>query len=190
MNDVSCHSSVTVMIQHLEWQTLEARRQQAWLMMFYLIIHDLVDISTNPYLTRAPLTTRRHQVRFIQPWARVQCYKYSFFPVTITTWNQLPNTAVSAPSREASGTAWPLLLSICAKWPSVFIYFSCTCINQFVFMHVSQCPSKHHEWKYSNIRGMLIIGRRRRMSLQVYDRWFVNTFLTWWFSMNLITWSR
>ncbi len=29
MNDLSCHSSVTAIVQHLEWQTLEARRQQA-----------------------------------------------------------------------------------------------------------------------------------------------------------------
>ncbi len=101
MNDFSHHNSVTAMMQYLEWQTLEARRQQARLMMFYHIIHDLVDISANPYLTPAPLTTRGHQVRFIQPGARVQCYKYSFFQATITARNQLANTAVSAPSLEA-----------------------------------------------------------------------------------------
>ncbi len=65
MNDFSSHSSVTAMMQHLEWQTLETRRQQARLMM----IHDLVDISANPYLTHAPLTTRGHQVRFTQAGA-------------------------------------------------------------------------------------------------------------------------
>ncbi len=72
MNDFSCHSSVTAMMQHLEWQTLETTRQQARLMMFYRIIHDLVDISANPYLTPAPLTTRGHQASFIQSGARVQ----------------------------------------------------------------------------------------------------------------------
>ncbi len=59
MNDFSCHSSVTVMIQHLEWQPQETSRQQVRLMMFYCIIHDLVDISANPYLTPSPLTSRR-----------------------------------------------------------------------------------------------------------------------------------
>ncbi len=44
MNDSSHHNSVTAMMQHLEWHTLETRRQQARLMMFYRIIHDLVDI--------------------------------------------------------------------------------------------------------------------------------------------------
>ncbi len=57
MNDFSRCSSVTAMMQHLEWQTPEARRQQARSMMFYHIIHDLVDIS---HLTPAPLTTRGH----------------------------------------------------------------------------------------------------------------------------------
>ncbi len=137
-NDFSCHSSVTAMMQHLEWQTLETRRQQARLMMFYCIIHDLVDISANPYLIYAPLTTRGHQARFIQPGARVQCYKYSFFPSTITAWNQFPNRAVSAPSYEPSGTTWP-------------------CTSQFVFIYVSQCFAQHHKrdahhWKKKKIR--------------------------------------
>ncbi len=47
MNDFSHNSSVTAMMHHLEWQTLEIRR------------HDMVDLSSNPYLTHAPLTTRR-----------------------------------------------------------------------------------------------------------------------------------
>ncbi len=119
MNDFSSHSSVTAMMQHLEWQRLETRRQQAWLMMFYCIIHDLVDISANPYLTPAPLTTRGHQTRFFQPGAWVQCYKYSFFSATITAWNQQ-----SVPLYlRASGTAWPLQLAVCAKSPPVLICF-------------------------------------------------------------------
>ncbi len=51
MNDFRSHSSVTAMMQHLELQTPEARRQMAWLMMLYSIIHDLVDITANPHLT-------------------------------------------------------------------------------------------------------------------------------------------
>ncbi len=100
MNDFSHNSSVAAMMQHLEWQSLETRRQQARLMMFYHIIHDLVDISAYLYLTPAPLTTRGHHARFIQPGAQVQCYKYSFSPATITAWNQLLNTAVSGTSLE------------------------------------------------------------------------------------------
>ncbi len=144
-------------VSQLEWQTLETRRQQARLMMFYHIIHDLIDISANPYLTPAPLPIRGHQAKFIQPGVRVQCQKYSFFPTTITAWNQLPNTAVGAPSLEAFRNRLTLLMSVCTKSPPVF---SCTCTNQFVFIYVSQCSAQHHEWKYSNIRGMLIIGRR------------------------------
>ena len=43
-------SSVTSMLEHLEWETLEARRTKNQLVMFFKIIHGLVDIPAKRYL--------------------------------------------------------------------------------------------------------------------------------------------
>ena len=45
-------SSVTEMLQDLNWKTLELRRTKLQLVMIYKIINDLVDIPSYPYLTQ------------------------------------------------------------------------------------------------------------------------------------------
>ncbi|KAH3872865.1 hypothetical protein DPMN_036088 [Dreissena polymorpha] len=47
-------SSVSSMIEHLQWETLESRRTKAQHTMLYKIINDLVDIPANQYLVQAP----------------------------------------------------------------------------------------------------------------------------------------
>ena len=46
-------SSVTSMLDHLEWETLESRRTKNQLIMFFKIVHGLVDIPADKYLTPA-----------------------------------------------------------------------------------------------------------------------------------------
>ncbi len=41
--------------------------------------------------------------------------------------------------------------------PQFLSVFSCTCTNYFFLIYISQCSAQHHERKYFNIRGMLII---------------------------------
>ena len=48
-------SSVTSMIEHLEWESLKAMCAKHQLNMLFNIIHDLVDIPANEYLTPASL---------------------------------------------------------------------------------------------------------------------------------------
>ena len=52
-NDFSCCSSVTSMLDHLQWPLLEQRRCFSKLIMFYKILHGLVDI--NLVLTPLPV---------------------------------------------------------------------------------------------------------------------------------------
>ena len=49
--------------------------------MMFKIIHNLVDIPVNSYLTPVPMThdTRGHNVRFMQPMTRTDSYLHSFF---------------------------------------------------------------------------------------------------------------
>ena len=48
-------SSVTDMLQDLNWEMLESRRTKLQLVMIYKIMNDLVDIPADTYLT--PATT-------------------------------------------------------------------------------------------------------------------------------------
>ena len=92
-------SSVTSMLDHLEWESLEARRTKCQLTMMFKIIHDLVDIPQEEYLTPASKRTRtRHSHKFRQIPASSDYYLNSFFPKTVRLWNSLPATVADAPS--------------------------------------------------------------------------------------------
>ena len=51
-------SSVTSMIEHLDWESLEAGRAKHQLTMLFKIKNALVDIPANEYLTPASNRTR------------------------------------------------------------------------------------------------------------------------------------
>ena len=94
-------SSVTSMLGHLEWESLEARRTKCQLTMLFKIIDDLVDIPQEEYLTPASKRTRtRHSHKFGQIPASSDYYLNSFFPQTARLWNSLPATVADAPSLE------------------------------------------------------------------------------------------
>ena len=69
-NDYSCYSSVSNMLNHLSWPTLEQRRKYIKLVMFFKIIHGLVNISIP--LTFSPFNsiTRGHHSRYTLPSIR------------------------------------------------------------------------------------------------------------------------
>ena len=91
-------SSVTDMIESLEWETLESRRTKIQLTMFFKIVHDLVDIPSSDYLIPSYSRTRsNHSKKYQQYHTKSDAYKYSFFPRTIRTWNQLPASIAETP---------------------------------------------------------------------------------------------
>ena len=92
-------SSVTSMIEHLEWESLEARRSKHQLTMLFNITHDLVDIPANEYLTPASNRTRsQHSLKFRQIPTSSDYYKFSVFPRSVCHWNSLPANVAEAPS--------------------------------------------------------------------------------------------
>ena len=100
-NDYRRTSSVTEIISTLGWYTLQKRRDLARLSMMYPIVHHLVDIPVEPYLTPSTSMTRGHDSRFFQIRTSNTTYQQSFFPRTVILWNQLPQTAVSQTMLEA-----------------------------------------------------------------------------------------
>ena len=94
-NNYSRYNSVTDMLNMLNWQSLEQRRNQAKSIMLYKIINNIVSINFHQYLQPSVVITRGHHLRFIQLQARVDVYLHSFLPSTIRLWNSLPANVVS-----------------------------------------------------------------------------------------------
>ena len=110
-NNYDYKQRVTPLLESLNWQTLQSRRQQAKAAMMYRIVNGLVAIPTDD-LTPIQNRTRGHETRFLQPHTRIQAYKYSFFPSAIKIWNTLPQDLTSRPSLE-SFQSWSQSRQLC-----------------------------------------------------------------------------
>ena len=92
-------SSVTSMLEHLQWETLESRRTKADITMLYKIVNDLVDIPASNLLTPSSTRTRsNHSQKFRHFSPSSDIFKFSYFPRTVRLWNTLPATVAEAPS--------------------------------------------------------------------------------------------
>ena len=84
-------SSVLNMLQDLGWRSLEQRRADARLFLFYKIHRGHVPINGSKYLR--PMTRRSrhsHNNSFIPLSTSTSSHRLSFYPRTITQWNSLP----------------------------------------------------------------------------------------------------
>ena len=73
------------MLHDLGWQSLDSRRQDQRLVLIYKIINGLASVETEGILTPADSRTRKnHSFKF------KHSYRFSFFPATISSWNNLP----------------------------------------------------------------------------------------------------
>ena len=86
----SRQDSVQDMLQSLEWESLEHRRNKNMVMMLFKIVNSLVAIPSTQ-LIPANKTTRGNRRKYLQIATRTNYHKYSFFPTAITLWNSLPS---------------------------------------------------------------------------------------------------
>ena len=93
-------SSVNDMLTTLNWQTLQERRQQFRLTMFYKIVHNLVAIPTSILVPTDHRIRKNHNFTYRQISVLKDSYKISFFPYTIIQWNALPSNVVNATTVE------------------------------------------------------------------------------------------
>ena len=126
------------MIDHLNWESLEQRRQKARVIMLYNIIHNEVDINPQSYLKKQERTTRSaHPYQFQTYSPTTDYFKYSFFPQTVCIWNSLPNSmAVSGQSLDQFKT---LIQGYKFKFPMIMysVYTCCYFINlEFLILSV------------------------------------------------------
>ena len=92
-------SSVTNMIEHLQWEPLTARRHHARLVMFYKIHTERVAIQMplQSKNRRAP-TRNENSPSYVIPSSTTDYHRLSFFPRTVREWNCLPDSTVRMPS--------------------------------------------------------------------------------------------
>ena len=102
MHDYSRTSSVSSMLDHLKWRSLQDRRSDARLCLFFKIVHRLVAIEMPPYIQHPVRGSRlSHSLSFRQIHTHVDYYKYSLFPLAVFQWNSLPADIAMLPRLES-----------------------------------------------------------------------------------------
>jgi hypothetical protein len=94
-------SSVTLtsVLDHLDWDSLETRRNIAKVTMLYEIIHNLVPINPDFYISsQTSLKRHSHRLRYKPFSTSTDYFKFIFFPHTVVLWNALPPDVASASS--------------------------------------------------------------------------------------------
>ena len=98
-------ASVTKMVQDLGWRTLDQRRADARLCLFFKILHGLVAVPPPDYIQHSNIISRYcHSMTFRQVSTSTDYYKYSFFPLAIVQWNALPQSVACLQSLEVFKT--------------------------------------------------------------------------------------
>ena len=93
--------SVSEMLQSLGWPTLEARRKEQRLVLFYKIVNKIACIQTGSILAPADSRTRaNHRFKFAHVRTNCESFRHSFFPATISDWNSLPFGIVEAETTD------------------------------------------------------------------------------------------
>ena len=106
LRDYSPLSSVSNMLDRLEWQTLEHRRSCARLTLFYKIVHHLVAVPLPQYLVQPlRLSRRSHPYGFRQLSTPKDYYKYIFVLLLSPS-----SRAVELPPGTWGADDWPWLL--------------------------------------------------------------------------------
>ena len=98
-SDYRTTSSVSAMINQLNWPTLQERRAQAKATMMYRIVYQMIDIPST--ILVPTISPRGNNITFLVPFARTLTYQKSFFPDGIRIWNSLPSEAVSKTSIDS-----------------------------------------------------------------------------------------
>ena len=89
-------SSVSGMIDQLNWPTLQHRRRVARLAMLRKILNDEAIFNKKNINPAPPRRRRGHSQQLVQIQCRRDYRNFSFLPNTIREWNSLPSSAVEA----------------------------------------------------------------------------------------------
>ena len=112
-SDYSRYSSVSAMLNKLNWRSLEKRRDNLILVMLHKIINCNVDIPHIRILQTAPSNTQSSSSKFLHLPSRIDSFKHSFFPRAIKLWNHLSDHLVETDHIDTfKSQLWQLIISV------------------------------------------------------------------------------
>ena len=104
--DYQYTSSVSTMLQDLNWRTLDQRGIDSRLVLLYKVTYDIVAFPASDYLIRNTRpSSRNHLIAYRQITTLKDFYKYTFFPRTIIHWNALQHHNFTLPTLTKFNTA-------------------------------------------------------------------------------------
>ena len=104
LNDFNQFSSVTAMLQHLSWPSLQLRCKISRLQALFKIIHQDYFLSIPPHFISMTRSTRLYHVhphRFILPISSTYSYQQSFFSRSIKDGNNLPSSIIESNNTDS-----------------------------------------------------------------------------------------
>ena len=110
MNDYSWYSSVSNMLNNLNWPSLHLRHRISRLQTFYKAIYKLSALSIPSYFAPSQRLTRHfHPLHYIILSTRTTSHQQSYFPRSIKEWNELPSYIIESNNLQSFTT---LLITI------------------------------------------------------------------------------
>ena len=88
--------SMTGILEELKWETLQMRRKDNRLILFYKGLKGKARVPTDDLIPKNRRCRNQHSLFFQIPTASKDAYKKSFFPQTIRDWNVLPDSLISS----------------------------------------------------------------------------------------------
>ena len=119
VSDYDYSSSISNILNQLDWPSLAIRRQVSRLVMFYKIVHQYVALELPNKIVLFNTITRGHNMKYRTPFYRVDVYKNSFYPVTIRLWNTLPKDIIYSNSLRQFHTSINFYLANQSNLPIV-----------------------------------------------------------------------
>ena len=95
MNNYRRESSVRELIETLGWDSLQLRRKQARLSLMYKLSNKNLENLSRARELRTP---RSRVLKYKVPKAKIDTFKFSFFPRAIAEWNIIPSDVVNSSS--------------------------------------------------------------------------------------------
>ena len=99
--------TMTDILHHLKWPSLEQRRLEQRLTVMFKIQNDLIAIPIPDYVQRQKTSHTRqyHPAKFRVMAPKSNTYKFSYFPRTIQDWNSLPTSILNTQQLHKFKTA-------------------------------------------------------------------------------------
>ena len=87
--------TMTTIMSTLKWKSLQERRLENRIILFYKGLKGKANIPINGIQHSRARGRNERELKFNIPYARTDCYKYSFIPRTVRDWNNVPQHIIS-----------------------------------------------------------------------------------------------